>query len=118
MKPKIKILIVDDEPRWVEFARKDLSNFAIVVAKDKQTALERLEENDYDLVIASARRLDVLEEIRKKRAQKRVIVMTIQPTTTEALNAFRLGATRYLPKSFSPQELLSRVKEIIPSSFG
>lgn len=118
MEAKMRILIVDDEPRWVEFAKNDLKNdlnrFVIDIAKDKTAALAELARHEYDLVIASSRRLDVLEEIRKQRAKKRVIVTTIQPTTTEARNAYSLGALRYFPKSFNPHDLLKRVKEVMP----
>jgi DNA-binding NtrC family response regulator len=117
MEEKMRILIVDDEPHWVEFAQKDLRNdlnrFIIDIAKDKQTALEALARQDYTLVIASSRRLDVLEAIRKQHTNNRVIVTTIQPTTTEARDAYSLGALRYFPKSFNPHDLLKRVKEVI-----
>lgn len=114
---KARILIIDDEPRWVNFAKNDLSSkFEIVVAQDKKTALAELEADQFDLVIASSRRLDVLEIIRKKYSDKRVVVTTVQPTTQEALSAYRLGAIRYFPKSFSPRDLFNHIKELISAS--
>jgi DNA-binding response OmpR family regulator len=112
---KGRILIIDDEPRWIDFARNDLSKFDIVVAQDVETAIDELEADQFDLVIASSRRLDVLDTIRK-RFSERVVVMTIQPTTQEALTAYRLGAVRYFPKSFGRRDLLNRVREVIPVS--
>jgi DNA-binding NtrC family response regulator len=112
---KMRILIIDDEPRWIDFAKSDLSKFEIVVARDVNTALAELEADCFDLVIASSRRLDMLETIRKKYADKRVVVTTMQPSTEEALTAYRLGAIRYFPKSFGRRDLLNRVKEAIPT---
>jgi DNA-binding NtrC family response regulator len=112
---KSRILLVDDEPRWINFAQDDLAKFEIVVARDAATALAELAADRFDLVIVSSRRLDVLKIISQKHPDKRVIVMTIQPTNREALTAYRLGAMRYLPKSFGNHDLLHRVEEIIPN---
>ena len=115
---KTRILIIDDEPRWIDFAKNDLSKFEIVVALDAETALAELEANLFDLVIASSRRLDALEIIAKRYSDKRVVVTTVQPTTHEALAAYRLGALRYFAKSFGRQDLLDRVREVIPAAAG
>ena len=111
-----RILIIDDEPRWIDFAKSDLSKFEIVVARDIETAIDELEADQYDLVIASSRLLDVLDTIRRRFADKRIVVMTVQPTTQEALTAYRLGAIRYFPKSFGRRYLFNRVREVIPVS--
>ena len=94
---KTRILIIDDEPRWIEFAKSDLNKFEIVVAPDTKTALAELEADQFDLVIASSRRLDVLEVIAQKYSDRRVVVTTVQPTTQEALVAYRLGASATSP---------------------
>jgi DNA-binding NtrC family response regulator len=113
---KMRILIIDDEPRWIDFAKSDLGKFEIVVARDVTSALAELEADCFDLVIASSRRLDMLETIRRRFADKRVVVTTIQPSTEEALTAYRLGAISYFPKSFGPRDLFNRIKETMPTS--
>ncbi len=113
---KTRILIIDDEPRWIEFAKSDLGNFEIVVASDMDQALAELEADQFDLVIASSRRLDVLEIIAEKYADKQVVVTTVRPTTQEALTAYRLGARRYFAKSFGAQDLFEHVRDVIPTS--
>ena len=107
-----RILIIDDEPRWINFAKSDLGKFEIVVAPDTETALAELEADQFDLVIASSRRLDVLKVIAEKYSDKPVVVTTVQPTTQEALAAYRLGAMRYFAKSFGRQDLFDRVRLI------
>ena len=47
-----RILVVDDEPRWLDFARDDLgAAFEVEVATDLETALTKLKKNLYDLGI-------------------------------------------------------------------
>ena len=113
---KVRILIIDNEPRWLEFVKSDLRKFEIVVAPDVKTALAELRKDKFELVIASSNNLEVLETISKKYSSKRVVVTTVRPSTKEARDAYRLGAIRYFPKSFSPKDLLNHVKEVIPSS--
>jgi len=115
-----RILIVDNESHWISFAQSTLKNFEIVVAPDKTTALAALERNHFDLVIASSRCLEILEIINERFAGKQVAVTTIQPTTQEALDAFRKGAARYFTKSFNPHDLLDRVTELglVPTVSG
>ncbi len=112
---KTRVLIIDDEPRWIDFVKHDLSKSEITVARDASEALKYLARVKPDLVIVSSRRLDVLRIIKEKYALKRVVVSTIKPSTQEALTAYRLGALRYFPKSFAQHNLLDLMQEVIPS---
>jgi DNA-binding NarL/FixJ family response regulator len=112
----VRILIIDSEPRWIEFAKRDLVIFEIVVAKTEEEAIAELEQDKFDLVIASAASLEILKIISEKYSEKKVVVTTVQPTTQEALQAYRLGAVRYFPKSFSQQDLLNNVIEVLPKN--
>ncbi|MCP4603514.1 MAG: response regulator [Proteobacteria bacterium] len=112
---KTRILIIDDEQRWIEFVMIDLGKFEIAVASDAENALEELDKDQFDLVIASSLHLDVLEVIAEKYSDKPVVVTTVHPTPQEALAAYRAGAIRYFPKSFGRQDLSDRVEEIIPA---
>lgn len=111
-----RILIIDNEPRWIEFARKDLGGFEIIVAPDIDTALQELEEDQFDLVIASSGYIKILEEISQRFSDKQVVVTTVRPNTQEALDAYRKGAVRYITKSFHEQDLLKDVRELVPVS--
>jgi DNA-binding NtrC family response regulator len=115
---RLRILIIDDEPHWLEFAKRDLNKFEVVVASDTRTALAELVTNQFDLVIASSRRLDVLEVIVRRCSYTRVVVTTVQPTTREALAAYRVGAIRYFPKSFGRQDLFNHVRDVILAFAG
>jgi DNA-binding response OmpR family regulator len=112
---KIRILIIDNEPHWIDFAKHDLGNFEIVVAPDMDTAVKEIKENGFHLVIASSGYLDLLEEV-SKRFDKQVVVTTVQPSEWEALDAYRKGAARYITKSFGQQDLLKKIRELVPVS--
>ncbi|RPJ27450.1 MAG: response regulator [Chloroflexi bacterium] len=112
---KVRILIIDNEPRWLDFVKSDLHKFEIVVAPDTKTALAELKKDKFDLVIASSSNLEVLKTISEKYSSKRVVVTTVRPSTQEARDAYRLGALRYFPKSFSPKDLFNHVKDVIPN---
>ena len=118
MEIQARILIIDDEPYWIDFARGDLARFEIVIARDVETAVAELEKDQFDLVIASSRRLDVLEIIAERYSDKRVVVTTVQPTIQEALDAYRLGALRYFAKSFGQHDLVKHVGELVSASAG
>jgi len=113
---KVRILIIDNEPRWLDFVKNDLHKFEIVVAPDAETALKELKKDKFELVIASSNNLEVLETISKKYSDKRVVVTTVRPSTREARDAYRLGAIRYFPKSFNPKDLLNHVNDVIPKA--
>lgn len=109
-----RILIIDDEPRWMEFAQDDLGMiFEVEVATDLETARTKLKNNRYALIIASSRRLDVLEAVRKEYPQKRIVVATGQPTTREAINMYRLGALDYFAKDFRRDVVSQKIRDAI-----
>lgn len=114
MVKKIRILIIDNEPRWLEFAQQDLITFEIVVAHNEQEAREQLEQDQFDLVVANASSMDILELIAAQYSEKKVVVTTVKPTTQEALRAYRSGALRYFSKSFGRQDLLKQVRDVLP----
>jgi two-component system OmpR family response regulator len=110
---KTQILIIDNEARWIEFAKRDLEAFEIVVAGTPQDAASELEQNDFDLVIANAWNLDILRLISERFSDRRFVVTTVRPSVDEALKAYRFGAADYFPKSFNQKSLFNQVKGIL-----
>lgn len=109
-----RILIIDDEPRWIDSARCSLgTTFEVEVATDLEEALAKLKKDRYDLIVASSRRLDVLEAISKKFPAKRVVVATGQPTTREAITMYRFGVLDYFAKDFRREIVSDKVREAI-----
>ncbi|GAH30132.1 unnamed protein product [marine sediment metagenome] len=55
--------------------------------------------------------IEVLEKIKTRRPQTRVIIFTGYGSITTAVEAMRKGAADYLNKPFSPHELKAGVKK-------
>jgi DNA-binding NtrC family response regulator len=109
-----RILMIDDEPNWIEFIRGNLGpRFVVEVANDLETALAMLDKKSYKLIIASSRRLDLLKSIREQCPAARMVVATAQETTSEAINTFRLGAVDYFPKDFQRESVSNTIRNAI-----
>jgi DNA-binding NtrC family response regulator len=114
---KIRILIIDDEPRWINFVKQEFGAFEVVVAKNTEEARHCLEEDMFTLIITSARWLKMFQEMGEIFSQKysdKTVVVTITPNIDEALQVYNLGVVLYIPKSFGQHELFMKIKEVIP----
>jgi len=98
----VNICLVSDNDEWLEYAQRDLHGFDILVTTNTS-------EIAGDVIIVSSLLLDQLPE----NTPASVIVVTARNTVKEAINAYRAGASRYLPMSFSIGALRSAVVSII-----
>jgi DNA-binding response OmpR family regulator len=114
-----KILIVDDEPRYVRLMEANLisDNYDVLKAYNGQQALEIVEDQKPDLVL-----LDVMmpvldgfttcERIRKFSTVP-IIVVTVKGEEKDRVRGLDLGADDYIVKPFSATELLARVRAVL-----
>ncbi|MBO5487972.1 MAG: response regulator transcription factor [Eubacterium sp.] len=114
-----KILMVDDNHEIREVVNILLSGegYEVEEAADGVQALEKIRENSYDLVI-----LDVMMpklngyqtcmEIRKS-SNAPILFLSARSQVEDKTLGFSSGGDDYLPKPFSYQELLSRVKALM-----
>jgi DNA-binding NtrC family response regulator len=115
-----KVLVIDDESVVCNSVRKILSRngYQVEETDDGREALNRLRGSDYDLVILDMvmpkmNGLDVLKEIKTRRPDTRVVMITGYASIETAKDAIRLGATDYLPKPFTPAELIRTASEAV-----
>ena len=111
-----RILVVEDEESLALGVRDALNHagYEVELAHDGPTALERIEEGRFDLAVLDLMLpgksgLDVLNELRAKRHDIRVLVLTALSAESDVVRGFELGADDYMPKPFSPRELVARV---------
>jgi DNA-binding response OmpR family regulator len=114
-----RILIVDDEPRYVRLMEANLisDNYEVLKAYNGQQALEVVENEKPDLVL-----LDVMmpildgfttcERIRKFSTVP-IIVVTVKGEEKDRVRGLDLGADDYIVKPFSATELLARVRAVL-----
>jgi two-component system, OmpR family, copper resistance phosphate regulon response regulator CusR len=113
----MRILVIEDEPRILEFLKVGLEaeGFTVDGAADGVEGYALARSESYDLVILDLRlpRLDglrVLEELRRCRPELPVLVLSARSDLPTKLRSFHLGANDYLSKPFSFDELVARVR--------
>lgn len=121
---KARILVVDDEKvaldSIVYTLKKD--GYDVVPAKNGASAIDKLSEAHYDVVITDLIMDDidgrgVLNEIRNKHKSTKAIMVTGYATVDTAVDAMRMGAFHYIEKPLSLEELRHVVKDALKEKF-
>jgi two-component system copper resistance phosphate regulon response regulator CusR len=113
----VRVLLIEDEPRIRAFLARGLAAEGLLVDEtvDGRAGLHRALEEKYDLVILdlllpALDGLSVLRALHEFRPELPVLVLSARSDLPTKLRGFELGATDYLPKPFSFEELLARVR--------
>jgi DNA-binding response OmpR family regulator len=115
----LRVLIVDDDARLFALLESYLTQNGIVAesARDGQAGLALLDAGGFDAVLLDIMMpgldgLGVLRKIRD-RGDLPVIMLTAKGDETDRVVGLELGADDYLPKPFSPRELLARLRAVV-----
>lgn len=114
-----RILIVDDEPRYLRLLEANLrtENYEVVTAQDGQQALDVFSSQPIDLILLDIMmpRLDGFAACQRIRAFSNVpiIILTAKGDEQDRVRGLDLGADDYLVKPFSATELLARVRAVL-----
>lgn len=110
--PKGKILVVDDEIKMRRVLQMILQKegYEIVTSKDGREALQKVEEENFDLVLTDMKMpglsgIDLLKKIRESDKEIPVIMITAYGTVETAVKAMKEGAYDYLLKPFEKDEM-------------
>jgi two-component system nitrogen regulation response regulator GlnG len=105
--PDGRILIADDEDglRWVLEKGLRSAGYDVTAVKDGTAALREAEHQPWDLILLDVRMpgidgLTLLGEIRRRRPDAQVVIMTAHGTMETAIQAMQQGAYDYLAKPF------------------
>ena len=116
----MKILVVDDEPDLLEQLRETLTSqrYDVDTADDGESALDKLFDNPYDLIILDIMLpkvdgLSILQEIRKAKIKTPVLMLTSKGTVEDKIQGLDYGADDYLAKPFALAELMARVRSLL-----
>lgn len=114
-----KILVVDDEKKYVNVLRAYLeqAGFAVVTAPDGKNALAAFQHEKPNLVLLDLNLpeidgLDVARTIRKTSSTP-IIMLTARVEEADRLVGLELGADDYVVKPFSPREVVARVRAVL-----
>jgi two-component system alkaline phosphatase synthesis response regulator PhoP len=114
-----RILIVDDEPHIVRVLRGyfEQAGFAVLGAYDGAEALRVARQERPDLIVLDIMlpRVDGWEVCRTLRRESDVpiIMLTARVEETDTLIGLELGADDYIPKPFSPREVVARARAVL-----
>jgi len=117
---KAKILVVDDEEIVLKSCRKILEGggHEVFTALSGQEAFDLLRREPFDIVITDVKMpgvdgMEVLEKVKKEYPDILVIIITGYSTVQSAVQAMKLGAFDYIPKPFTPDEVLVVVEKAL-----
>lgn len=114
---KPKVLIVDDE-KGLRIGTKrllELEGYDVETAENGTEGIAKGTKFDYDLAILDLKMpdkdgIEVLQEIRKYQPNTICYIATAYASFDTAVEATKLGAFSYIPKPFSPDELLQQLE--------
>lgn len=118
----IRVLVMEDEfnvARAIEMVLSE-EGYEVVTAMNGQSALDRLHEKQFDLLVADLRLpdingMDVIKRIKREWPDTAVIVITGYPAVGTAVEAMKHGALDYLPKPFTEEELTDVISSALKS---
>ena len=115
-----KILIVDDEADIREILQFNLENagFNVECASSAEEALEMLNQDHglilLDVMMGGMSGFRMAEVLRNERnCQIPIIFLTAKSSENDLLTGFSAGGDDYIPKPFSIQEVIARVKAVL-----
>lgn len=130
MAETLPVLVVEDDAPLREALADtlELAGYSVMAAGDAQQALAWLEKRAPGLVLTDVQMpgMDghaLLRNIKARRPEIPVLIMTAYGQIERAVEAMREGASDYLPKPFEPERLLSAVaryyrQEGMPDDLG
>ena len=116
----MKILVIDDEAVVLESCRKILSSegFEVVLVPTVDDVLAALEQDEFALLLIDIKMPErngfYLIDVLKERGEVIPMVVMSGYHTAETVEEARMrGAVAFIPKPFTPDELLSAVQGAI-----
>ena len=115
----MKVLVVEDDRKLGQFIRKGLEEaaYSTTLVRDCAQARDALAESHHDIIILDlglpdGSGLDLLREWRQSRFQTPILILSARGSVEDKITGLNLGADDYLPKPFSFDELLARVRSL------
>jgi DNA-binding NtrC family response regulator len=115
-----KIAVVDDEPIVCRETKRALvkEHYEVETFSDAETALQRLAQTDFDLILCDLRLpglngLDLLKSVRRRNPDCEVIIITAYSSVDTAIEAIQAGAFHYVTKPIKMAELKMLIKRVL-----
>jgi DNA-binding response OmpR family regulator/glycine cleavage system H lipoate-binding protein len=116
------LLVVDDEQVVCDSCARILGEkgFRVQTETNPSKALRMATEKEYAVILLDIKMpaidgFEFIKELKKKHKDVRVVMITGYPSTENFATAGQLGAVDFIPKPFSPDELLDAVAKVMPA---
>src|SRR4030067_3325074 len=114
------VLIIEDEPIMRNILKNALTmaGFETTIVEDGIKGISAINEGDFDIIITDivlpkGDGFKVLKWAKEKRPETSVILITGHGKVKDAVEAMKLGASDYLTKPFSMEDLALRISKIV-----
>ena len=118
----IKMLIADDHAIIRQGLKQILADVHDIVVADEASngteALNQALNKDYDVIILDITMpdrsgLDILKELKSRKPNLKVLILSMHPEEQYAVRALRAGASGYLTKDSVPDELIAAIRKAV-----
>jgi two-component system copper resistance phosphate regulon response regulator CusR/two-component system response regulator QseB len=116
----MKVLIVEDQERLGQFLEQGLKECAYTArwVKTCASARDALAETPYDVILLDlglpdGDGIDLLRQWRSAGFNEPVLILSARDSVADRIKGLDVGADDYLPKPFSFEELLARVRSLV-----
>ncbi|MGD9237579.1 MAG: response regulator [Desulfobacterales bacterium] len=115
---KIKLLLVDDEVKFLEWIAKrlELKEIDVTTATNGQEAIASAEKGLFDVAVVDFKMpgmdgAQVLKALKDNHKYLEIIMLTGHATIDSAVECTKLGAFKYLEKPYDFEKLVEVIKE-------
>jgi two-component system response regulator MprA len=114
-----RILLVDDDPKIISLLKRGLTyeHFEVYTASDGESGLTAAKTHQPHLTLLdiTMQGIDGFEVCRRLRllGDTAIIMLTARDDVADKVNALGLGADDYVPKPFSFEELVARIRAVL-----
>jgi len=116
----MNILVVEDRTKLGALLKQGLgeAGYGVCSATTCAAARDALSESSYDAIVLDlglpdGDGLDLLQQWRRSGFNEPVIILSARDTVQDRIRGLDVGADDYLPKPFSIQELLARLRSLL-----
>ena len=115
---KIKLLLVDDEIKFLQSIAKRLAlkDFDVIAASNGEEAIASAEKDLFDVAVVDFQMpgmdgSQVLKALKERHKYLEIIMLTGHATVDSAVECTKLGAFKYLVKPYAFEKLVETIKE-------
>jgi two-component system copper resistance phosphate regulon response regulator CusR len=115
----MRILIIEDEPRIIEFIKQGLEQegFQVDAVTDGKAGLSYALSCEYDTIILDIMLpqmdgYEVCSELRGRGLETPIIMLTARDAVADRVDGLNAGADDYLTKPFAFEELVARIRAV------